>query len=154
MTALIVRFTRLNPTHHRFEAIRADGSRDQREFETRSIFFHDLVHFAVESEAKLSGGFYGTLAEGANYDAPREGSEAQLVENVVGPLQGLLKNETPIDAAPFVARLKAHHASLGFAPAEWLTADFIGRVQARMRQLNGQWKATPFGQTMELRFEV
>lgn len=151
---LTIRFTRLNPTHHRFEAIRADGTHDTREFETRSILFHDLVHFAVESEAKLRGGFYGTLAAGANYDAPREGSEAQLVENVVGPLQGLLKNGAPIDAAPFVARLNAHHESLGYTPAEWLTPDFVTRVQERMRKLNGQWKATPFGQTMELRFEA
>lgn len=151
---LVVRFTRLNPTHHRFEAIRADGTRDQREFETRSILFHDLVHLAVESEARLRNGFYGTLAQGANYDAPRDGSEAQLVENVVGPLQGLLKNETAIDAEPFIARLKAHHESLGFAPATWLTPDFLRAVQERIRQLNGQWKATPFGQTMEVQFEA
>ncbi|WP_395644429.1 hypothetical protein [Terricaulis sp.] len=149
---LILRFTRLNPTHHRFEAVRADGSRDVREFETRSLLLHDLVHFALESEAKLRGGFYGTLAEGANYDAPREGSEAQQIENVVGPIQGNLKNE--IDPARFVARIKEVHAGMGFPPAPWLTADLIGKVLERLRQLQGQWKATPFGQTMELRFEA
>jgi hypothetical protein len=151
MSALIVRFTRLNPTHHRFEAIRADGSRDQREFETRSLMVHDLVHFAVEAEAKLRGGFYGSLANGANYDAPRPGSEAQLIENVVGPLQGALKGE--IDAEAFTARLRAVLPTLGFDPPDWLNADYMRRVLERLRQLQGQWRATPFGQTMELQFD-
>lgn len=87
-------------------AIRTDGTHDQHEFETRSLMTHDLVHFAVESEAKARGGFYGTLAEG------------------------------------------------GLAPPDWLTGDFMRCVLERLRQLQGQWRATPFGQTMELRFEV
>jgi len=151
MSALVVRLTRLNLTHHRFEAIRADGTRDQREFETRSLLLHDLVHFAVESEARLRGGFYGTLADGANYEAPRPGGEAALIENVVGPIQGALKGE--IDADSFASRLRSVQQSLGFTPPDWLTADFIRRVLERLRQLQGQWRATPFGQTMELRFE-
>lgn len=149
---MIIRFTRLNPTHHRFEAIRADGTRDQREFETRSLMVHDLVHFAVESEAKLRGGFYGSLADGANYDAPRPGSEAQLIENIVGPLQGALKGD--IDPDAFTMRLRAVLPTLGFEAPDWMDADYMRRVLERLRQLQGQWRATPFGQTMELRFEL
>ena len=152
MSVLVIRFTRLNPTHHRFEATRPDGTRDQREFETRSLLLHDLVHFAVESEAKVRGGFYGTLADGANYDAPRPGGEAALIENVVGPIQGGLKGE--IDPDRFAARLREVLASLDFTPPDWLTPDFMRRVLERLRQLQGQWRATPFGQAMELRFEV
>ncbi len=152
MKELIVRFTRLNPTHHRFEAIRADGTGERREFETRSLLLHDLVHFAVESEGKLAGGLYGALAEGANYDAPQTSAEAALIENVVGPIQGALKSE--IDPERFVARLREAQQSLGFSPPDWLTPDFIERVLARLRQLQGQWRATPFGQTMELKFEI
>lgn len=152
MSTLIVRFTRLNPTHHRFEAIRPDGTRDVREFETRSLLLHDLVHFAVESEAKLKGGFYGTLAKGASYDAPREGSEAMQVEYVVGPLQGALKGE--IDPEAFVRRLRTVRADMGPPMPDWLTADKIRGALERLRQLQGQWRATPFGETMEVRFEV
>jgi hypothetical protein len=152
VSALIVRFTRLSNTHHRFEAIRADGTRDERTFETRSLLLHDLVHFAVESEARLRGGFYGTLAEGANYDAPRPGGEAALIENVVGPLQGAIKGD--VDADAFATRLRAVLESLGFEGPEWLTAAYMRRVLERLRQLRGQWNATPFGETMELRFEV
>ena len=65
---MIVRFTRLSPTHHRFEALRDDGSIESRELETRSLLNHDLVHFALESEGELKDGFYGTLARGGSYD--------------------------------------------------------------------------------------
>lgn len=151
MSALVIRFTRLNQTHHRFEAIRADGTREVREFETRSLLLHDLVHFAVESEAKLSGGFYGTLAESANYDAPREGSEAMAIESVVGPLQGALKGE--VDAEAFVTRHRGMQQSIGSQSPDWMTAEMIARALERLRRLQGQWRATPFGQTMELRFD-
>jgi hypothetical protein len=152
MSALIIRFTRLNPTHHRFEAIRADGAGEMREFETKSLLLHDLVHFAVESEARLNGGFYGALAAGAAYDAPLPGSEAMAIESVVGPLQGALKGE--IDADAFVTRHRAMQGNMGSASPTWLTSDLITRVLERLRQLQGQWRATPFGEMMELRFEV
>ena len=32
----------------------------------------------------------------------------------------------------------------------WLTPAFVERVQARMRGLLGQWKATPYGAEMAL----
>jgi len=151
MSALIVRFTRLNPTHHRFEAIRADGTREVREFETKSLLLHDLVHFAVESEAKLRGGFYGALAAGAAYDAPLPGREAMAIESVVGPLQGALKDQ--VDPEAFVARHREMQANIGGASPDWLTPDLIIRALERLRQLQGQWRATPFGETLELRFD-
>ncbi len=149
---MIVRFTRLSPSHHRFEAIRDDGTRETREFETRSLLLHDLVHFALESEGRLSGGFFGTLARGANYDAPRPGSEAMAIEAVVGPLQGAIKGE--VDPHAFVARLRAVQASIGETSPDWLTPDLIARTLERLRQLQGQWRATAFGETMEVRFDV
>jgi len=152
MSALLVRLTRLNPTHHRFEAIRADGTREVREFETRSLLLHDLVHFALESEGKLRSGFFGTLAAGADYDAPRECSEAMQIESVVGPLQGGLKGG--IDPEAFVARHRAAQHSMGARSPSWLTPELIARALERLRQLQGQWRATPFGQAMELQFDA
>ena len=152
MSALLVRFTRLNPTHHRFVAIRADGTREVREFETKSLLLHDLVHFAVESEAKLRGGFYGTLAEGADYSTPRAGSEAMAIESVVGPLQGALKGD--VNPETFVTRHREMQANMGSQSPDWLTTELTTRVLESLRQLQGQWRATPFGQTMEVRFDV
>ena len=39
-------------------------------------------------------------------------------------------------------------------PPRWLSGAFIDAVRERMRRLEGQWKATPFGETMELVFDV
>lgn len=149
---MIVRFTRLTPTHHRFEAIRDDGAHELREFETRSLLLHDFVHLALESEGGLSAGFFGTLARGAAYDAPRPGSEAMALEAVVGPLQSALKGE--VDPQAFVERLRAVQVSIGTQTPAWLTPALIARTLERLRQLQGQWRATPFGQTMEIRFDL
>ncbi|ANP47475.1 hypothetical protein [Candidatus Viadribacter manganicus] len=65
---MIVRFTRLNPTHQRLDVERDDGSREGRELETHSTLVHDLVHFALESGGGLSQGFFGALARGASYE--------------------------------------------------------------------------------------
>jgi hypothetical protein len=145
---MIVRFTRLSPTHHRFEAVRDDGAIESRELETRSFLLHDLVHFALESEGKLNQGFYGAIAHGGAYET----EAAAAVESVVGPLQGALKGE--IDPSDFVARFRATQESIGADPPDWLSEDLIARTLERLRQLQGQWRATPFGGTMELRFDV
>jgi hypothetical protein len=145
---VIVRFTRLNPTHHRFEAVRDDGAIESRDLETRSFLLHDFVHFSLESEGKLADGFYGALARGGSYET----EAAAAIESVVGPLQGALKGE--IDPRAFVERLSAVQESIGGHAPAWLTEDLIARSLERLRQLQGQWRATPFGATMELRFEV
>ncbi|MEZ5959576.1 MAG: hypothetical protein R3C30_04005 [Hyphomonadaceae bacterium] len=145
---MIVRFTRLTPTHHRFEVIREDGSRESRELETRSLLTHDFVHLALESEGQLNQGFYGALSRGGDYD-----SEAAMeVEFVVGPLQGLLKGD--FDPAIFVDRFRSMRENTGERMPDWLTADLVARVIDRFRRLQGQWRATQFGQTMEVRFDV
>ena len=60
---LVLRFTRLAPTHHHFEYRRADGSGEVVEMESEDLLFHDLLHYAVESEAGLKGSFYGILGK-------------------------------------------------------------------------------------------
>jgi hypothetical protein len=145
---VIVRFTRLNPTHHRFEAVRDDGAIESRELETRSFLTHDLVHFALESEGKLADGFYGAIARGGAYET----EATAAIESVVGPLQGAIKGE--VDASAFVQRFRSVQEKIGGHMPDWLSEDLIARTVARLRQLQGQWRATPFGQTMELRFDV
>jgi hypothetical protein len=153
---VLVRFTRVSPTHHRLDVVRG-GATDSRLLETRSVLFHDLVHFALESEAGITDGFYGSLARGAGYgelaavDAATGGPAALLaVERVVGPLQGAWR--AGLDAQPFVERLWEHHRQIGEPAPEWLTAELVQRVALRLRALEGRWRATPFGATMELTF--
>jgi hypothetical protein len=152
MSALRIRFTRLTNDRHRFEAIRPDGEVEVRELETRSFLLHDLVHFAIESEAGLGDSFYGQLARGAGYEDMASGGEGVRTEMVVGVLQGALKGE--IDPEAFVARMKETWATIDREPPGWLTPELIARALERLRQIQGRWRATPFGQTMELEFPL
>ena len=156
---LVVRLTRLSNERHSFAYVQPDGTGETIEMETRSQLRHDLVHFAVESEAGLQGSFYGLLAAVGGY---REltlagdslGGEAAQTEFGVGPLQTALKDPASLDAEAFVERVAGFQADMGLGRIRWLTPDLIRRAAERFRQLEGQWKATPFGQTMELRFPV
>jgi hypothetical protein len=154
---LKVRFTRTAPDRHRFEYARPDGSGEQLDLETHSFLRHDLVHFAVESEAGLRGSFYGLLAKVGGYQeltlaGESLGGEAAQTEMVVGPLQTALKAD--FDAAAFVERVAEYRADMDLEPIRWLNAELVGRIAERVRRLEGQWKATPFGETMELTFEL
>ena len=154
--ALTIRLTRISPTHHRFEYVRADGTGEALELVTREFLTHDLVHFAVESEAGLRGSFYGLLDKVGGYAeltlaGQALGGEAQLTEMVVGPLQNAISPE--LDAAAIADRISAFMRDMDLRPPRWLTGAFIDAVRERLRRLQGEWKATPFGGTMELVFE-
>jgi hypothetical protein len=157
--ALILRFTRISPDTHRFEYVRTDGSGEALELETRSFLLHDLLHFAVESEAGLRGSFYGLLAKVGGYaelsvnGGAALGGEIAITERVVGMLTGALKTE-PFDAEAFVAEARDYLALFDERPPRWLTPAFALTVQAHMRALEGRWRATPFGDTMELNFPL
>jgi hypothetical protein len=158
---LVVRFRRVSPTHHRFEVVRG-AAMAGHELETRSTLSHDLVHFALESEAGLRDSFYGRLARGDDYSqlaalaaagADAAGSdEIWATERIVGPLQGAWRQG--FDAARFVASAAAYHAAIGAALPPWLTVELLARVAARLRALEGAWRGTPFGGALDLRFQA
>jgi hypothetical protein len=154
--ALTIRLTRVSPTHHRFEYVRADGAGEALDLVTREFLTHDLVHFAVESEAGLRGSFYGLLDRIGGYaelslDGAALGGEAQLTEMVVGPLQNAIGPE--LDATAVAERIAGFMRDMDLRPPRWLTGAFIDAVRERMRRLQGEWKATPLGGTMELVFD-
>ena len=158
---MLIRFTRLTNDRHRLELIRADGTSEAHELETRSALLHDLVHYAVETEAGLEASFYGRLASGTTYEAllvepPSTDAEAMQTEGVVGRIQGIAKNDTwsSIDPASFAASMAAGFRAVGQEPPTWLTGDLIVRVRERLRRVQGQWRATPFHQTLALEFPL
>ena len=156
---LTLRFTRISPTHHRFEYVRPDGSDAAVEMETRSLLRHDLLHYAVESEAGLQGSFYGILAKIGGYQeltvagGAALGGEIAMTERVVGALTGALK-AGPVEPEAFLAQFAEFLEAYGERPPRWLTAGLLIRVSERMRELEGRWKATPFGGTLELEFPL
>jgi hypothetical protein len=141
---------------HTLEIVRDDGSAERVECETRSCLLHDLLHYAVESEARLHTGFWGmlergtTLAEMGDREKPlmaAAGQELAAIERIVGALHNVTKGHSTSDM--FVAIERFLQAS-GAPSPEWLNEAFIHAVQARMRRLHGHWKATPFGGAMQL----
>ncbi|MCA8963352.1 MAG: hypothetical protein KDC48_00620 [Planctomycetes bacterium] len=136
---------------------RADGSCESFELETRSCLLHDLVHFAVESEAGLRASFYGRLARGASYEslaavdiAAADSGELAQVEQVVGPLQSGWRRGA--DPSAVFDRMRSYFAELGQTGPAWLDEGLVQRVWSRLRQLEGHWRATPFGEVMQLTF--
>jgi hypothetical protein len=154
---ITLRFTRLSPTHHRLEILRPGGVSESAELETKSFLFHDFLHFAVETEARLATSFFGNLAAGKSYaalgakDAPLAG-ELLTTERIVGPLTSLVQGRT--DPASFRAGVANMYEALDEPVPSFVTEAFVAAVTERYRALAGQWKATPFGQAMELKFQL
>jgi hypothetical protein len=154
---LALRFTRVSPTHHRFDYRRADGTGEAIEMATPSLLFHDLLHYAVESEAGLKGSFYGILDKIGGYEeltvagGAALGGEIAITERVVGALTGALQDQG-LGADAFVAQVSEYLDLFEERAPRWVTPTFITAVRELMRQLMGRWKATPFGETLELRF--
>jgi hypothetical protein len=151
-----IAFRKTSEERHVLEIVRPDGRREQEDCETRSYLAHDLLHYAVESEARLTGGFWGNLARGKtladmNDRTGRAMAEASaemaVIERLVGALSGAVKGRS---AKEMVTALAMYAEALGTTNPDWLTEPFVLAVQERMKKLLGQWKATPFGAAMEL----
>jgi hypothetical protein len=155
---MLIRLTRLTNERHRLELVRDDGTREACELETRSTLLHDLVHYAVETEAGLNASFYGQLASGKTYDAltmePSVDLEVMQTEQVVVRIQGIAKNDgwSGVDPESLAASIIAGCRVLGHQPPAWLNGDLIVRVRERLRRVQGQWRATPFHQNLVLEF--
>jgi len=157
---MFIRLTRLTNDRHRFEIVRDDGTRESHELETRSTMLHDLAHYAVETEAALDNSFYGRLAQGITYEEltvlPPPTPEVMQTEVVVALMQNSFKDgrSPKTDAEQCARDIAAGFRSTGGEPPAWLTPDFIARARACLRRVQGQWRATPFHETMELEFPV
>lgn len=156
---LLLKLTRVSPTHHRLEYVRDEGTGESADIETKSFLFHDFVHFALETEAHLSGGFFGLLDRGHTYaelsgktSSTHETEEAMLVEQAAGMMTGVIKKmATPEDA---IAAFKNLQDGYGKAMPYWLSSDLIKRVVERHRKLLGHWNSMRFGETLELQFDA
>ncbi len=76
--------------------------------------------------------------------------EAGAIERIVGSLTGFMKTERPPQM--FLDGLRNWSEAAGGGVPAWVTVEFVVRVKERMRSLQGEWKALPFGQGMTLTF--
>jgi hypothetical protein len=148
---------KISDQRHELTIVREGGPRESVTCETRSLFLHDLLHYAVESTALIDGGFWGSLSRGRTLAemndrtggafSPTEAAEMAAVEQLVGALHGAAKG---LAAAEVVAGIRRYAAALATAAPPWLTEPLVEAVQERLRGLVGAWRATPYGGTLEL----
>lgn len=147
--------TKISDEQHAITIVRADDSRESIKLVTREALFHDLLHHAVETALATPGGFWGSLAGGKTFDdlndrtgeAVKENAEVLYrVEGIVGVMSGVV--EMPVDQA--LARLRWFSESQKQPLPEWCSERFVSKVCESMRQMLGQWKATAFGESMEI----
>jgi hypothetical protein len=154
--ALRILFRKTSQQWHHLALVRPDGTREEVDYETRSYLTHDLLHHAVEAEARLAGGFWGQLAAGKTLAQLGDrtggpmltpGSEIAAIEQIVGVLSGTVKGRS---SSELVAGFRDFADAVGTPTPAWLTEAFVDAVRERMRRLLGHWAATPFGADMEL----
>lgn len=125
---MLVQWTKLSDERHRFTVLREDGSRESLELDSRSFLIHDFMHFAMETECHEPPATIGLMT----------------VEKLVGPMQSLYRGH--ISRELYMAQ--ARRGGRSVVSEEWVDA-----VLERMRKLTGQYKALPYGETMQLEFE-
>ncbi|HEY3796942.1 MAG TPA: hypothetical protein VGL58_01190 [Caulobacteraceae bacterium] len=156
---LTLRFTRLSPTHHRFEYRRADGTGEAVDTETEGQLRHDLMHYVVEREARLRGSFYGILDKIGGYEelsvagGAALGGEVALTERVVAALTDALADETFDDTA-LVAQVAEFLEIYDEPPPRWFNRALVLAAIAAVRDLEARWEATGVGEELELTLEL
>ena len=142
-----IRFKKLSAEEHELTVVRKDGSTETRVCNSRSFLRHDLAHLAVELELPLARGFWGSVAAGSDLGGMAiRGPDIGIAETYAGSVQGLMREETE-DPARFYEVLMRRRADL-------MTEELAARICERCRQLRGHWRATPFGETMELSWDI
>jgi hypothetical protein len=149
--------TKLSDRQHAVTIVRSDGSRDTIELVTRETLFHDFLHFAVEAAIPTQRGFWGSLASGKTFAQMNDRSGASfrenaatlaIVEGTVGMMTGAMKRA--VSDEHLVAVFRRSCEELERAPPDWFDERFVVAVRERMRRLQGRWKATPYGESMEV----
>ena len=165
-----IRLTKISDAEHTLALVRHDGMSDSLTLASRSFLWHDLLHYAVETNAGLHQSFWGQLAGGKTladlhdaihdsiHDTMSEGagaakvgaSQAAVTEAVVGVLTSVVRQRVAPGAA-IAGLTRLFEAQQRELPV-WLSPEFVARVGEHMRKLMGQWRAVPYGGDMQLVF--
>jgi len=141
-----IRIFKVSNEKHRLEVSLDSGILQSRELETRSFLAHDFAHFALESVAGIQEGFWGLLATGKNLESAYSSGEFIVsieIERAAALLQSSFGDKISKDfATTEILKLSSAQFSI----------EIIEQAYVRLRALHGQWRSTPFGGTMKLRW--
>ena len=146
---LLVRFTKRTDGAVVLHCVRRDGSGTWERHDKQGVFFsfHDLSHFAVETQLGFRKGFYGLIADG--WDIPdttgkgKRGelpSEGILVEHVVGLFdRERVGGSPPLSAADFNSHVAQFVANDRLDASRIFTDAELTAVRQRIQALQSQW---------------
>ena len=124
------------------QVVRQDNSHDEATLVSRSFLLHDFAHLAAEEHVGLRNGIWGLIAQGAGLDGSGiRGPEAQLAEALAGPIQILFRDD---------AEIEKFEKTLAYVLPDRDCTELAEQIRERGRQLKGHWRATPYGETMEV----
>jgi hypothetical protein len=69
-----------------------------------------------------------------------------MIEGIVGVMTSVVT--MPVDKA--YEKLRWYSETQGQNMPSWCTERFVAAAAEQMRRLQGQWKATPYGEAMEI----
>ena len=162
---MVIRFTKRRDGNTVLRCDRADGTSTwQRQDGTLASHFpyHDMTHYAVETEMGFRSGFFGLIASGweiaeTTGKSPRGPipEEARAVETVVGlfDVQRSLGVEWTADQVNDHARTYVSARGGKGPEIRRLEDDEIVRVRARVGELVQRWNDLAPGETLELPFD-
>jgi hypothetical protein len=127
-------FRKISDERHTLAIERSPGAREEVECETRSYLVHDLLHYAVESEAGLETGFWGRLAAGKTLADMNDRTGASMADKDASGERGLRPRE-PI----------AGGAGPSQGPANDESPE-LGAIEQVVGALHGSTKGIPAGE--------
>jgi hypothetical protein len=162
---MVIRLTRQPDGSVIMRCDRADGTAtwQRQNGQLASVFpFHDITHYAVETELGFRAGFFGLVADGWDIrDTGGKGARGPLpaetltVEHIVGlfDVQRSLGVEWTADDVNDHARTYVSTRDEGLEVRE-LNNEEIVRVRSRIRELTERWNALAPNETLELQFDM
>lgn len=141
-----IRFTKISDEEHSVQVIRSDNSCDEARLNSRSFLRHDLAHLVAEECVGLEDGFWGQVAKGAPLNGEGMGGPTiQLAETLAGRVQTLMRME---------ASQASYTESFSHLLPDRECSDLGAAAYEKARQLQGYWRATPYGDTMEVEWNL
>jgi hypothetical protein len=157
---MLIRYTKNLGKYDDFECFLSDGRTHKVQMPKIGSLPHDLVHFVVEKELKMTNGFYAHVEKGLveGYYLKTERSEnpeqsaidAQHAESVVECFQAefVSGNQSAEDFQYFV-NVTCEARKIPHFP---IKAEEIERIRKGLFKLNERWEAVKIGETLELEY--
>jgi hypothetical protein len=155
---LIIRLKKGRDGPDSLACVRDDGTSTWRRIQ-RGLAFHDLAHFAVETELGIPDGFFGLVAGGWSFEALVAAEErshippgAMWVELLVNQFLTEAACGEAYDDDAFRDGIRRAAEKIHVAPPRVLDSAEIARIRGRIVALVARWKALETGDTLELEF--